>query len=1114
MGFQILGSMFFPVLEWPERWEAILVLAIYAAGLLTLWVLRWRDFLLLRWQRLLLFLALLLVAPVLNSLFVLSISPPGLLPPPYLAAEPLPPALPLLGLLPVVVAAVWTGVGPAAMVGLTAGLFRAGATDHTLFSPFVLAFYAALAAYLLHQDYRGRLASVLRQPLIVLPLSCMLVWPLALFATFIAAYRPGGAIAAMDYSWTLQKYSLGLGLLEALGNGLWLQLLYFWRQVRPVQATTRPPPYSISLSRRFLFALTPIFLLTIGVLIYAVLNSAVATATDQAMEALVRDAANGAEAISSFVSNGQSLIRQFASDPALWGGDTMGCQERLRSDLQMLPYFSRLTAYPLQESEEVTATLVPLCSYPPTTEAVVLTDEEHQMLEVAQATGALMTTPVHRGLDGEVYISFLSPIEDARTGERYGTLVGRVDIQISPLIADVLSSLQQTMGRGEGFVVDENGHIVAHQDADRLLETWVVDQSRPPLMALQEDRGWVRQAYDSRSNARQMVCYYRVDGYPWAVVLLLPYEIVLSLAISIATPLLVLLLVLMVILSLVVLLVANQLTRPLNLLADAAGRIAMGNLDIPVHVAGDDEVARLGSAFEQMRVRLKGRLDDLSLLLRVSQQVSAALDLARGIPPLLEGALQGTGASVARVVLLSASGEPQVAMGRGQSVEGIGMLDRALALGVCEGDRPLLFENLSRARSIADFRPPSAVQAAIALPVRGRGRAAAIMWVGYPEPHHFDPTEVDLLSTLASQAAVLVENARLFQMAEGGRQQLAAILASTRDAVLVTDRDDCLVLINPAAEQALNLMASEVMGRRVSEAPLEPTLAAILTEPLGRGGALVREVPLPNGRTFYASVSTILSSDGKNTGRVVVLRDITYFKELDEMKSEFVATVSHDLRAPLTFMRGYATMLPMVGSLSEKQQEYLDKIMTGIEQMATLVEDLLNLGRIEAGVGLEKSPCHIGAVVVEAVDGMRARAAAKGLTLRMEASDPAPVILGDAALLRQAVANLVDNAIKYTPSGGTVTVGLRATPQEVFINVTDTGIGIAQEDQVRLFEKFFRIHRRESENVVGTGLGLAIVKSIVERHGGRVSVESVLNEGSTFTIVLPITAPVTNGQRQ
>jgi PAS domain S-box-containing protein len=352
--------------------------------------------------------------------------------------------------------------------------------------------------------------------------------------------------------------------------------------------------------------------------------------------------------------------------------------------------------------------------------------------------------------------------------------------------------------------------------------------------------------------------------------------------------------------------------------------------------------------------------------------------------------------------------------------------------------------------------------------------------------------------------AVLVENARLFQAAEGGRRRLEAILTSTTDAVLVTDRDERILLVNPAAEQAFGIAADAVAGQKVSETRLAPTVVRVFEAPLSPSGALTREVPLPDGRTLYASASTILSADGERIGRVAVMRDITHLKELDELKSEFVATVSHDLRAPLTFMRGYATMLPMVGELSDKQREYLEKILRGIGQMGELIDDLLDLGRIEAGVGLERKPCHLGAVLVEAVEGVRARTSLKGLTLRLEPAEEVAVVSGDAALLRQAIANLVDNAIKYSPNGGTVTVGLSVRNGQAVIRVSDTGIGIAPDDQVRLFEKFYRIKRRDTVNIRGTGLGLAIVKSVVERHGGKVWVDSVLDRGSTFYISLPL----------
>lgn len=265
---------------------------------------------------------------------------------------------------------------------------------------------------------------------------------------------------------------------------------------------------------------------------------------------------------------------------------------------------------------------------------------------------------------------------------------------------------------------------------------------------------------------------------------------------------------------------------------------------------------------------------------------------------------------------------------------------------------------------------------------------------------------------------------------------------------------------------------------------------------------------------LYADVSAIQTTQGEELGRVAVMRDITRFKELDEMKSEFLATVSHDLRAPLTFMRGYADRLDAVGQLNEKQKVYVENILRGVQRIDDLVLDLLDLSRIEAGLGVEKEPCHLGLILSEAVSSLRSRAAEKDILLEVEPAlgsageGGGPLVAGDRALLRQLVVNLLDNAIKYTPGGGKVATGLsveaRNGSSRATIRVADTGIGIAPDEQVRLFETFYRTKRGDKSGASGTGLGLAIVKSIVERHEGKVWVESKPKEGSTFYVSLPL----------
>ncbi len=222
------------------------------------------------------------------------------------------------------------------------------------------------------------------------------------------------------------------------------------------------------------------------------------------------------------------------------------------------------------------------------------------------------------------------------------------------------------------------------------------------------------------------------------------------------------------------------------------------------------------------------------------------------------------------------------------------------------------------------------------------------------------------------------------------------------------------------------------------------------------------------------------------------------------LKSEFVSTVSHDLRAPLTLMHGYATMLSMVGDLSDKQGEFVQKILSSVEVMSKLVDNVLDLGRIEAGVGLSVESVRVETVVRDVVGSYRPQAANKQITLEVDLREGMEPIEADPTLLRQAVANLVDNALKYTPAGGRV--GVRAVQKDgqQLICGEDSGLGIAPADQARMFEKFYRARKREALREKGSGLGLAIVKSIAEQHGGRVSVESRLGAGSTFTLELPL----------
>jgi len=210
----------------------------------------------------------------------------------------------------------------------------------------------------------------------------------------------------------------------------------------------------------------------------------------------------------------------------------------------------------------------------------------------------------------------------------------------------------------------------------------------------------------------------------------------------------------------------------------------------------------------------------------------------------------------------------------------------------------------------------------------------------------------------------------------------------------------------------------------------------------------------------------------------------------------------------LTLMRGYATMLEMAGDLNDQQKGYTKMIVQGVDNMAKLVNNLLDLGRIDFGVGLKVESIPVLDILERVTSALQLQAKQKHISLGVEIPKDMPhAIEADQALLHQGLYNLVENGLKYTPEGGEVTIHLLTTPTTLTFAIQDTGIGIPASDLPRLFEKFYRGTNREALTQRGTGLGLAIVKSIAERHGGKVWVESELGKGSTFYLQIPIAQP-------
>ena len=393
----------------------------------------------------------------------------------------------------------------------------------------------------------------------------------------------------------------------------------------------------------------------------------------------------------------------------------------------------------------------------------------------------------------------------------------------------------------------------------------------------------------------------------------------------------------------------------------------------------------------------------------------------------------------------------------------------------------------------------SVTRSAIAVPLLHRGELNGLLTLQHSQPNAFTREQLDLASAIAGQAATAVENARLFTRVRDERAMLEALINGVQDPIIVTDAQKRVRYINPAA-RALDERLDRSIGKPIEEVVPAEELNCLFRQLDALGQPQRDKVPWHDGCTFDANLALV-----PGVGSVAVLHDVSHFEELDRMKSEFVATVSHDLKGPITVIYGYVDLLEeILPDSSELASRGLNEIKESATRMKNLVTKLLDLAQIEAGLDQAMQLCEMPDIIADVQKSHRLQAEEKNIELTTVVADDLPGVCGHPVRLGQAVSNLVGNALKYTPPGGRVTVATQLGDQEIIVRVSDTGPGIPSTKQAGLFGKFYKVGAKETRAQEGHGLGLAIVKSVVEAHGGRVWVESAVGQGSTFCFALPL----------
>lgn len=554
------------------------------------------------------------------------------------------------------------------------------------------------------------------------------------------------------------------------------------------------------------------------------------------------------------------------------------------------------------------------------------------------------------------------------------------------------------------------------------------------------------------------------------------------------------------------LIVRETLVGILLLELPETGSIPAADYELLQLIAINTAVA-LHNAREQTKTiqQLADKMHEMNIFQQINRELNDTIALNTVFNMTLDWALRFTNANVASIALYEESTNTL----RTNFIYGYSVTPEifekirspytgSVAERVVRSGKPemMLDVNLDQNYVSVDHR----VQSQMAVPVLREDRVVAVVTLESYKVNGFTDSHQEFVQNLASRAAVAIDNARLYDESEREREKLSHILRNIGDVVIVIGEDGSIMLMNQAAVSGLRGNSeSEFVGRTFEEAIEFDPLITLYRRARDMEENSTDELTLPNDRIYHTH-----TDHHAGIGWIIVMQDVTPYKEMDRLKSELIATVSHDLKQPLAVMRGYLDLLMMKNAFEGSSRDYVSMIDRSIGNMRQLIDDLLDLAKIESGIELNNLPVSLQMVLMESIEYNRQTAITKAMTITTNIPDDVLTVDGEEPRLYQVFNNLIGNAIKYTPPEGTVTISAERRGRMIRITIADDGLGISPEDQAQIFERFYRVRRPETESIDGTGLGLAIVKSLVEAHNGKIRLESTLGEGTTFYVSFPV----------
>jgi signal transduction histidine kinase len=999
------------------------------------------------------------------------------------------PKLMVFAALPWLVAGGVLGVLPAVLLAGLSGLLMAYLKSHHVFTPLIFMTAALVFSLCIRQRYRGFIFRCLGFPLIAAFVGALAVIPFQYMALLLESSSEFQTRIVQGMN-ALPGDVLSYGGTVLIGGFLCIFVKMAAGSAWGTHTSLKPGPGEKSLRFRILAILMPVLVLLSTLLLAIRWISAENEARRDAIQVLTATSRIVSENLSVFIDTGEDLVLKFAADDRLVTQDPGAVSQLLAENMSLLPYFDLLVV--LNINGELIAAYPTDAIVCPCSEIMEMVSQNSSVGEIQEFT----TTYPDDGGNLAYNTNFITIIRDSSDTNK-GILWGqaRLDHHFTMIAAvDALSSLSANDGIGQ--IIGNDGTV--NYQAGSQVETGVYTGRRYPTATFI--------AGQSSNDQSVMQYYWPVGDTGWAVVTSLPIQALQERALEAIYPSAIICIVLISVIFLTILLVLSPVDKNLRKLESAAEAAVSGDFEgsladdkNPSGVMGTswDSVSNLITSLQKYHSK---RSD----LLTLNKQLSDQLSLNDSLKIILLAALE-RGLSSARILITDGASQSEPVMplyriGLGEHTHALALLDEdILALTRERGELVLRDFQIGKLVNVRKEMPyPASV---IALPLVWKGSEVGIFWGTFHNGRHPEGNDFSFFKDLSKKAALAVIEAQEAGEFIEPHAQLEVVLEALNDPVLISDNYGRIVFLNKAAESLLEGGKGGYAGSMLSNVFHNETLLSLFQEEEGQSRSM--EMQFSDGKTYQVIAQPTPIGD-QQMGVVALFKDVTSYKTKDALQNEFVMTTSHELRSPLTLINGYAKILRLTGNMNEQQDKYVQNIIESVEGMRNLVQNLLSLGRLEAGDALALQEITTDEIVQNVLEGLEAQADQKNI--RLETATPKSHIRfeADAALLKLALRNLVDNAIKFTKMGGDVTLSVRRQGNSVIFEVQDTGIGIAPLDQRHIFDKFHRVSLGGDEKQQGSGLGLAIVKFIAEHHRGKVWLESQLGNGSTFYLQLPI----------